>query len=558
MVRAFNIGISGLNAHQTKLDVVSNNIANMNTVGYKGRDVHFADLFYETIRPATDPNSTNLGGTNPSQIGSGVRVASIDTNISQGVLQSTQSPLDVAMSGGGYFVVSDGSQNFYTRAGNFGLDTQNRLVDKATGLHVTRFGTLGEPDGTNFSFQTPGDMTITVPMGATVPGRATSQLNLAGNLDALSTLEQPEILGSQSPLIDSTTSAPATLATLLNDLASNQTGYAAGDQIVISGQDFDGSPISAPMAVDGTTTLGDVVNFINATFTQSTASLDASGNIVLTSSQPGETAMQLVINDSSGGTQVGTSDWSAHAMNVQQPGQDNAVVTTSARVFDVRGVAHNLTLQFERTGNNTWDMTANLDPSSGVMIDDRVEQITFNDAGTGVQALGTGTGDVNLSFQINGVSAPQSFTVSLGQPDELTGLTQIGSASDISFSQDGYEPGEISDVEVDSDGVINAVASNGQQFQVAQLAIAAFRNPAGLHAEGNNYLTESANSGAAEIGPGATGSRGTVNSYHLEDSNVDLAREFTQLIIAQRGFAANTRTITAADEILQELINIIR
>lgn len=557
MVRSFSTGISGLNAHQRMLDVVSNNIANANTTAYKTQRTLFADLVYDTIKPASNPLATTMGGTNPSQVGAGVQISAIDRMEIAGVLEQTGVPLDMAIDGDGYFLVSNGTEDFYTRDGAFSIDAQNRLVTKNAGLRVVRYGTVGEPDGATIGFQTPGDDGIVVPLGATIPGQPTTAVQLQGNLNPRSDTERAERLLSLSAWTDSTTSAPATAGTLLNDLVGNSADYVAGDSIRISGTDFDGSTIDVPFAVTATTTVGDLITAINGAFPGSTASL-VGGQIALESNTPGETQLDLRLADSNAAGQQGRTDFSSNPMRVQYEGAFNETYTTHALFYDERGVEHHLDLQFEYVAENVWNLTATLDPSSGVILDGAVSSITFDDSGSSPQVLGTGSGDALMTFQINGLSAPQTLQFSFGTPGQFDGLTFQAGASSVHFDQDGYAPGTISNVEVNADGVLYGIATNGERVALAQIAVAYFDNPAGLAVVGGNLLTGTVNSGSALVGPGADGGRGAVRGGSLEASNVDLAREFTQLIIAQRGFSANARTITVTDELLQELINIIR
>ena len=131
-------GVSGLEAHQQMLNVVGNNLANLNTTGYKAQRMLFGDVLYETLRSASQGTSNGVGGTNPIQIGLGVSASSVSSNLQQGSLQTTGSDLDLAIQGNGFFVVNDGSQNLYTRAGSFMVDKNNTLVDPATGFQVQR------------------------------------------------------------------------------------------------------------------------------------------------------------------------------------------------------------------------------------------------------------------------------------------------------------------------------------------------------------------------------------------------------------------------------------
>src|SRR5438093_4868811 len=165
-------GVSGLRAYQDMLNVVGNNLANINTTAFKTQRARFADLLYQTLTEATGVTSSRVGGTNPSQIGFGVKVNAIDQDFGQGSLEPTGGPLDLAIQGKGFFVVNDGFQNLYTRDGAFGVDNKGFLVDPSTGFHVQRFGTIGEGSATSPAFQTPGDNSIKIPFGTGVPGRA--------------------------------------------------------------------------------------------------------------------------------------------------------------------------------------------------------------------------------------------------------------------------------------------------------------------------------------------------------------------------------------------------
>src|SRR5437868_3298066 len=153
MASSLFTGVTGLRVNQQMLDVVGNNLANSNTTGYKSQRVRFADLVYQTFSPATQATSTN-GGTDPVQVGLGARVASIDPDLGQGALEATGRDLDMALEGDGFFVARNGTQNFYTRAGAFGVDSQNFLVDPATGYRVQRFDGIGEGTAALPAFQT--------------------------------------------------------------------------------------------------------------------------------------------------------------------------------------------------------------------------------------------------------------------------------------------------------------------------------------------------------------------------------------------------------------------
>lgn len=170
-------GVTGLKVHQSWLDVTGDNLANLNTVAFKSSSITFAELLAQTVKSATGPVG-NLGGTNPQQLGSGVKIANISRDMNQGNIAATGQDLDVAIDGAGYFVLNNGTQDVFTRIGSFGIDSENTLVDPATGYKVQRIGTTGESD----NFQTSGISSIRIPWDAAMPANATSEVIINGNL----------------------------------------------------------------------------------------------------------------------------------------------------------------------------------------------------------------------------------------------------------------------------------------------------------------------------------------------------------------------------------------
>jgi flagellar hook protein FlgE len=201
---ALSAGVTGLQAHQKMLDVAGNNLANVNTTAYKASSITFSELLSETIKKASQP-TTGVGGTNPQQLGSGVGIASITPNMQQGNIVSTGNPLDMAIEGEGYFVLSDGQQNVYSRAGSFAVDADSSLVDPATGYHIQRIGSEGEANG----FQIPGNSEIHVPYDVAMPAKGTSEIVLSGNLsaDATSSLTQAQVMTSNVAYMSNGTTA---------------------------------------------------------------------------------------------------------------------------------------------------------------------------------------------------------------------------------------------------------------------------------------------------------------------------------------------------------------
>ncbi|MGI9517725.1 MAG: flagellar hook protein FlgE [Pirellulaceae bacterium] len=548
MPNSLNTGVSGLLAHQRQLDMVANNLANINTTGYKSQRIVFSDLMYELLSPATNGNGVSVGGTNPIQIGSGTKTGQIARNFGQGGFNATGQPLDFALQGDGFFVVSDGNQDLYTRSGAFSLDESGILIDPATGFPVKRFGPTGENNLTGPSFQVPGDDRIRIPLGETIFGVPTGSVAFHGNLQAGAAGPEAQILTSANPF--EVAGVAATLTTLLNDVDTNLVDYQAGDAIELTGTNDDGSPFSVTMAADGTTMLGDVVNELNNVLVGSVASMDAAGNLVITSDEPGTSMTALAFDDAAGN--VGQTDLHTHSMLASTIGRDGDILTGESEIFDVRGGSHTLGYEFQKIGTNTWNLNFSLPDGDGTVIDGSVDGIEFSDDGTLVGVGGLTNSLVQVTVRLDDILQDQSFDI------DLTNLIQIASPFTMAIEQDGLEPGKLINVRVNSDGVLQGISSTGESFDIAQMAIALFRNPQGLIAVGSSYFEASLNSGNVELGAAAAGGRGAIRGGQLEGSNVDVAFEFTQLIVAQRGFSANARTITVADEVLEELTNIIR
>jgi flagellar hook protein FlgE len=568
MANALLTGVDGLKVHQQMLDVVGNNLANLNTTGFKEQRARFSDLVYETLSQATSSTSQKVGGTNPLQVGLGVKLAAIDTDLSQGSLEATNGDFDMAIEGAGFFVVNNGVTDLYTRAGGFAVDENNFLVDPATGFHVQRFGTVGEGTATTPAFQTPNDTSIKIPFGTGLPGQVTKTVTLQGNLSANAVGPQAQVLTSAQPFLDKSLpgNPPATGATLLNNLTINGVPYVNGDQIRITGTTTTGAPVNALMNVGPATTMNDLVNFINGQFGPgATATLApppasaAPGSLVLTANATGPSQLSMAIGDRTAPPDTGSSSWSSTAMQVTTVGKDGDTVTTAIQIYDQQGTPHDLSLTFTKVANDVWNLTGTIPSADGTVIDGQVNGITFNDNGSFSQVSGSGVGDPFMTFQFNGISVPQTIGFNFGSQNGFNGLTQFGGSSSASATnQDGFAAGYLTSVSVSKGGVIDGVFTNGQTLPIAQLAIASFTNPAGLNRQGDNFYSLSTKSGVPLIGGGLTGGRGQVQQGTLEASNVDVALEFTRLIIAQRGFEVNARTITTADQVLQDLTNIIR
>ena len=416
MMRSMFSAISGLKNHQTFMDVVGNNIANVNTTGFKQSRVTFQDILSQTVRSASGPQG-GRGGVNPEQVGLGVTINGIDTIQTQGTLQSTGKLTDMAIQGDGYFVMSDGKQNFFSRDGAFDLGTDGTLLNPASGLHVMGWqanAVTGAVDTT-----VPASA-ITIPLGADMTGKASTSLTASGNLDS-------------------------------------------------------GTSTTAP----------------------------------------------------------------------------NNAVSLQSTIYDSLGNPHSITIAFTHTAADTWTVGPLTSPDGTVTMTGGTP-LKFNTAGKYDTTAGANTpGTMSLALTTPNGAAPISFGF------DMTSITQLASTpSSLSSNTDGASAGSLTTFTVGPAGDITGVYSNGYKQPLGQIALASFANPGGLVKAGGNLFQTSVNAGTANIGIPDSAGRGQIATGFLEGSNVDLAQQFTNMIMAERGFQANSRVITTSDEILQDLVNI--
>ncbi len=359
--------------------------------------------------------------------------------------------------------------------------------------------------------------------------------------------------GSETPI-------PSDLATVqLNSLTGNTQEYVDGDQIQIVGEDTDGAPISATFTFgagsDGTT-MEDFVGFLNTYYQDAEVAVDGSGRLSITAATAGEADLLLSVTDDPANT--GGSDWNSYAMSVTTDGTGPDSVVTSTEVYDAAGVAHTVTLSYERQADLTWNLYAQIPEGTGTIaeggLDDPITGITFAPDGA---PTGLGSVDSRIRMQFTGQPI-QEVEIDLGLDGNVEGVTQFGSAGTAYvFDQNGYGDGELANVFVSTNGRIDGFYSNGQTRELGQLAVVTFQNDEGLRAAGNNMFEETPNSGEARFGEGDIRKAGAVISGSLENSNVDTAEQFVRLIEAQRGYQANARVVSAQDEVLAETVNLI-
>ncbi len=559
MSSALSAGVTGLQAHQKMLDIAGNNLANVNTTAYKSSRITFSELLSETIKKASQPTST-IGGTNPQQMGSGVGISNISPNMTQGSIVNTGNPLDMAIEGEGYFVLSDGSQNVYSRAGAFAVDANSNLIDPSTGYIVQRIGSTGETDG----FQVPGNSNIKVPYDVAMPAHATSEIRLAGNLSADASSDTPQTNKLKSNIALTTTGGEAALAT--TTFAELTTGTFDSATITVAGFEHDGTvigPTDVNIADDGSTTIQDFLDDLNTILQADNAVATISqGYIEITDVDSGysRSDISLVFDNTAG---AGTAD-------IEMPGYfevatvgGDEVKNVNITVYDSQGGPHVISGALVRTDtDNTWDMILTSitgDVAELTQDDRRIDGITFDaDDGSFEGLAGSDTSQFTVSFA-HDPSNPQTFDMNLGTQGRLDGLTQFaGSSTAVAREQDGYAAGRLTTVSVNNEGILIGAFSNGIKKDIAAVQIGLFQNPAGLEALGNGYYTPSANSGEAVATQALNGGAGSIHGGSLEKSNADVASEFVNLILAQNGYQANARTIKVANDILSELTNLIR
>jgi len=556
MSSALSAGVTGLQAHQKMLDIAGNNLANVNTTAFKSSRITFSELLSETVKKASQPTST-IGGTNPQQLGSGVGVSGITPNMTQGSILNTGNPLDLALEGEGYFVLSSGTQDVYTRAGAFAVDANSNLVDPATGYIVQRIGSTGEDDG----FQIPGNSNIKVPYDVAMPASGTSSIQLAGNLSADSTLDtiQTNILRSNNTLTTANGDI-VTGDTLFSELTN---GTYSSATITVSGYQHDGTalvPTAINIADDGSTTINDFLASLNTALGAANATATLSdGRIVITDVENGYSRSDIELQFANSGTAEIEMPSYFEVSSVGGSEVKNVNIT----VYDSQGGAHVLSGALVRTDtDNTWDMimTSITGDISEISMDDRrINGISFDaNDGSFMGISGSDTPQFTIAFA-HDPSSPQTIELGLGTIGRLDGLTQFaGTSTAVARDQDGYAAGRLSTVSVNNEGILIGAFSNGIKKDIAAIQVALFQNPSGLESLGNGYYSPSANSGEAVATQALNGGAGSIHGGALEKSNADVASEFVNLIQAQNGYQANARTIKVANDILSELTNLIR
>jgi flagellar hook protein FlgE len=591
MMRSLWAGVSGLQAHQIAMDVEGNNIANVNTTGFKYSRVNFADLLNQTSKVATAPQGS-LGGQNPMQVGLGIQVNSITKLFKQGSIQTTDKNTDLAIQGEGFFVLSgdDGKSYRYTRNGDFVFDAEGNFVD-SNGYVVqgwVRDPATGQIDATG------PIQNIQIPPGLTTPANATSTVSLKANLNSGQVVENKSLVyaldntgtnqsDEAKAIVNSGKSYYLDFKTLFSTTGES-IAMQEGNAFRVS---FDGGTTFHEYVYDDpstTTTPANGTTFTTNEDLRRAMQDDARADL-------GSTDIDVIVNDS-GQYEVQNRTGSEVRIVVQSPQEAgntlnqklldmfaplegvvpdgdtkisqafySATHASSIDVFDSLGSKHTLRLEFRKVSQDAngaeWMMVVSVpNPSEINTIEPKnylVGSISFRPDGS---LSSFAPSSINFSAN-NGASTRQTISLDLGTSGLFDGMTSFDRVSTTSgISQDGYPGGDLNGIRIDETGTLIGSFTNGRSFALAQVAMANFANSEGLESDGGNVFVQTSNSGDPIIGKAATGKRGFIQSSALEMSNVDLSRSLTQLIVVQRGFQANSKTITTSDQMLQTLLQL--
>lgn len=598
MMRSLYSGVSGLRTHQTKMDVIGNNIANVNTTSYKKQSITFSDLMYQTTQSASGPNGlTGRGGVNPRQIGLGVQSAAINTAITTpGSTQATGNPFDLKINGEAFFIVSNGTQNFFTRDGSFYVDGAGNLAMTSNGYTVMGWGV--DDDGA-IKPDTVAALQIMSEANMTYPPEATTEAYISGVCDKndtninsstgkimnLSFYDKQGYAYTAKLSVHATTDGGTFYVQLDDILDSNGKSVVdsfdgansiadiatLGGNITVNVNDTKGYGESIPTyvqrtltsegltgtALDGTETLPTLTSgtvaqkVVGADGVTIKYFVDGSGNLFDTDGNPVySTTVDTLTN---AGNTITVSTYateqavSAAAIAALEPIYGTGCLN-GAQTFKIDAATGKLVI----TSKNVTGAKLQYNKDTGAFESiGGGKSITLDFAGSvGSDTLGMFE-DINIDFSGTHQSN-KNGTATLGaNAGTLASNGSIGS---------GRKEGEMSGISIENNGLIYLHYDNNMSKVVGQIAVAIFANASGLQKEGDNLYSATSNSGAFDgIGKDITSDgSGSMQTGALEMSNVDLSQEFTEMITTQRGFQANSRIITVSDTLLEELTNLKR
>lgn len=506
---SFSIPLTGLKASSEALDTIANNLANMNTTAFKSQNVTFSDLFYQQVG--------TTGSGNPLQVGAGTQVAATETDFSQGGIEETGNASDVYLNGSGFFVVQNGDTTEYTRAGNFTQGPDGALLTQ-DGQQVMGYPVVDGAVDTNAPL-----VPIVIPTNAVEQPQATTSLSLTANLNA-------------SAAVGTTVPASVTIYDSLG------VAHVATIDFTSQGGGNWSYAVSMPDTLAASTANSGGNTTDTYTFSQSGGSIgtvDPATNLTISgTTAAGATATTVAPAITTGETIGAYATALTNALN-------------AAGITGVTAAANGNTLTLTGTGFST----------SGNVVQDPVSTnttgtLSFDGNGNLISPATNLTG-ISFSGLSDGATA-LDFTWNLYGSNNQPLISQVASASAVSATnQNGYASGQSNGFTIDSSGVISAQFTNGMTTPVGQLALANITNPQGLViTAGNNYQTTLA-SGQASIGVAGAAGLGTVQDEALEESNVDISTQFSNLIVEQQAFDASSKAITTFDTISQDTLNMI-
>lgn len=573
-------GLSGLVANSRRLDVIGNNISNVNTTAFKSTRMAFSPSFSRSFSLGSSPGATT-GGSNPSQIGLGVTVASTQRNFNNGPIGGTGVATDVAIEGDGFFIVdSAGAQN-YTRAGNFLRNPQNDMVTQ-TGARV-----LGYAVNEQFNIEDGNLAPISIPIGTLTVAEATRSVNFNGNLNAGGAIATTgTVLEGRAWFTDAALTIPVTAATDITTTDIYMSDGLGGSLLafdstanpkMITFNNFEkgGKSIEATtFAFNGTavagaqgfgTTLGDLADFMEdilgldntnvgaSSNLGGSVTINAGGQLVITGN---EGTAQSIGPDSVSITVSGAGSGLAQPLQLNRTAEaDGESVRTSFIVYDSLGTAVTIDLTFVLqattiSGGTTWQLVAESDDTAAMNRIVGLAEVTFDNAGRFESA----SNQTLTLIRDNGAVSPMQLTLDLdSETYGVSSLADQGSALAAVF-QDGSPIGTLSNFSIGEDGRISGSFTNGLTRTIGQIAIAKFTNPEGLVDLGDNLFGSGPNSGTAFVTRPREFGTGRLVGSALEQSNVDLSQEFINMILASTGYSAASRVITTTDELITQLL----
>ena len=591
MMRSLFSGVAGLKTHQTRMDVIGNNIANVNTVGYKASSMVFADLMSQTTQKASGPNAANgTGGTNARQIGLGVKSGAININITgQGSAQSTGNPFDIMIEGDNFFVVNNGTENKFTRDGSFYVDAAGNLAMTSTGYNV--MGWQVDPETMDIRQDTVSALRIMSTANLTYPPEATTQANMGGILDKNdkdSTSSNGKVVNLQ--FFDALGySYTAKFSFKKSDKTNkNEDSYslelvgiqdAYGNEVPgVTKEMFGKNGIqdkTGKVSFDATNYSWNGTQLINNT--DKKVIVDLAALVTAAGTDLSKRGEKITVNDNADATVQDGLDAIAKAYGFE--GSTEEFLALRRTIEDATDPTKDVTYSmvemlvalsqkpgstdpdvpptfpnakpdddtsFETSGRSFTGVTITFNSNNGDFLGINGQQ-TMSTSVLKVSDLGGNFSDITIDFS------------ELSEPDNKGTSTASATSGDLKGLGAGRRLGKMIGVSIQQNGMIYASYDNGMTKLLGQIATASFPNASGLEKQGDNMYAATLNSGEFDgIGVDITASGGKMSTGQLEMSNVDLSSEFTEMITTQRGFQANSRIITVSDTLLEELTNLKR